>query len=115
MNNALTFAPSTLVSAHWIAGEPQITMERTNAPWSDPAKTSDIVALMVAEHQTRTQNLITRCSYQTRIALRYQEQLDKELNRPTRYPSESTMSRIKSVAEPLLQALLMSNEFQFLD
>jgi hypothetical protein len=41
VNNALTFAPSTLVSAHFIAGEPQITMERTNAPWSDPTKTSD--------------------------------------------------------------------------
>jgi hypothetical protein len=41
VDNALTFAPSTLVSAHWIAGEPQLTMERTNAPWSDASKTSD--------------------------------------------------------------------------
>ena len=41
VNNALTFAPGTLVSAHWIAGEPQTTLERTNAPWSDPAHTND--------------------------------------------------------------------------
>jgi hypothetical protein len=32
-NNALTFAPATIVSAHFLGVEPQTVMERTNAPW----------------------------------------------------------------------------------
>ncbi len=71
---------------------------------------SDIVALMVAEHQTHLQNLITKASYHTRIALRYEQMLNKELNRPPDYRAESTMSRIKSVCEPLVKAMLFVGE-----
>src|SRR5579871_5697437 len=45
-------------------------------------KTSDIVALMVSEHQTHTQDLITRANYETRRAMKYQQDLNKELGRP---------------------------------
>lgn len=73
-------------------------------------KTSDIAALMVMEHQTRVQNLITKANYHTRIALRYEQMMNKEMNRPANYRAESTMSRIKSVCEPLLKAMLFSEE-----
>ena len=73
-------------------------------------KHSDIVALMVAEHQARVHNLITRAGYGTRIALTYEATLNKELGRPEGYRSESTLSRIKSVCEPLVEALLLSGE-----
>ena len=71
---------------------------------------SDIVALMVSEHQAHTQNLITRANYETRQALSYQHALNKELGRPADAGIESVQSRIKSAGEPLLQALLFSGE-----
>jgi hypothetical protein len=74
------------------------------------SKHSDIVALMVAEHQARVHNLISRASYGTQMALHYEKMLNKELGRPEGQRSESTMSRIKSVGEPLVQALLLSGE-----
>ncbi len=71
---------------------------------------SDIVALMVLEHETNIHNLITRANYQTRIALNYEMQLNKDLARGDGHRSDSTLSRIKSVCEPLVQALLFSKE-----
>src|SRR5581483_1031638 len=71
---------------------------------------SDIVALMVLEHQTEAHNLIARASIQTRLAEYSQVQLNKELGRPADYYSETTMRRIKSVADPLVRYLLFSGE-----
>ncbi|HLJ58054.1 MAG TPA: hypothetical protein VKT77_23650 [Chthonomonadaceae bacterium] len=71
---------------------------------------SDIVSLMVMEHQTSVENLITKANYHTRMALRYQEMLDKELKRPAGGPSDSTLSRVRSVCEPLLRAMLFCDE-----
>lgn len=79
------------------------------------ARTSDIVALMVVEHQTHVQNLITRANYETRIALKYERELNKELKRPLDYRSDSTTSRIKGVCEPLVRALLFSGEVPLSD
>src|SRR5207248_655220 len=76
---------------------------------------SDIVALMVIEHQTHLQNLITRANYQTRIALQYESMLNKELNRPAGYRSDSTVSRMKSVCDPLVKAMLFSGEEKLTD
>lgn len=71
---------------------------------------SDIVALMVIEHQARIQNLVTRASYETRRALAYEQALSKELPVPPGGHRDSTWSRIKSVGEPLVRALLFSGE-----
>jgi hypothetical protein len=71
---------------------------------------SDIVALMVAEHETSLLNLLTRANHQTRLALHYEAALNKELGRPAGKHSDSTLSRIRSVAEPLAKALLFSKE-----
>jgi hypothetical protein len=80
-----------------------------------PVRHSDIVALMVIEHQGHVQNLITRANYQTRIALDYEQALNKELGRKLTGHSESTLSRVKSVAEPLTQALLFVKEAPLTD
>jgi hypothetical protein len=71
---------------------------------------SDLVALSVLQHQTHLHNLIARASYETRKALWYEQTLNRELNRGADYRSDSTVSRIKSVAEPLTRALLFSSE-----
>ena len=79
------------------------------------APTSDIVALLVAEHQTHVQNLLIRANYQTRIAERYDEALNKDLNRPADYHSDSMRSRIASVCEPVVKAMLFCGEVTFSD
>ncbi len=48
------------------------------------SKHSDIVALMVAEHQTQLQNRITRANYGTRQALQYAKLLNKDSGTPRR-------------------------------
>jgi hypothetical protein len=76
---------------------------------------SDIVALMVLEHQTEMHNRITRANFLTRIALRDEAEFNKELGRPADYRSESTLSRIKNAGEPVVKYLLMGEEAQLTD
>jgi hypothetical protein len=71
---------------------------------------SDIVALLVLEHEANIHNLITKAGYDTRIALNYERQLNKELGRGENFRAESTLSRLKSACEPLVQAMLMVKE-----
>jgi len=77
--------------------------------------TSDIVALLVAEHQTRVQTLLTKADYYSRIALYDEALLNTELNRPSGVHSDSTHSRIRSVCEPLLKAMLFVQEAPLTD
>jgi hypothetical protein len=76
---------------------------------------SDIVALMVLEHQTEAHNLIARASIQTRLALYDQELLNKELGRAPDHELETTYRRIKSVGDPLVHYLLFSGEAKLTD
>ncbi len=71
---------------------------------------SDIVALMVLEHQTQAQNYLTRANFETRLALHYEAALNRELKQPAGHRWDSTRSRIKSVGEPLVKYLLFSGE-----
>jgi hypothetical protein len=71
---------------------------------------SDLVALMVLEHQTQMHNLLTRASYLTRMALRDRQIYDKALGRSPDEPSESYLGRIKDAGEPVLKYLLFCDE-----
>ncbi len=73
-------------------------------------KHSDIVALMVVEHQVHVQNLITRVNYDTWTALHHQQILNKELGRDQDYRPTATLKRIESIAEPLVRAMLLVDE-----
>ncbi len=75
---------------------------------------SDIVALMVLEHQTRMHNLFTRVSYETNVALRSQTEMNKALGRPAAEWSDSTKRRIYSPTEVLLRYLLFVEEPELL-
>jgi hypothetical protein len=81
------------------------------APYLSPH--SDIVALMVLEHQTAGHNLITRANFLTRRALFDEAVINKALGRPATERSESTSRRIQNAGEPLLKYLLMSGETRF--
>jgi hypothetical protein len=76
---------------------------------------SDLVALMVLEHQAEMHNRITRAGFETRLALHQQEEFDRILSRKTKGLSESTRSRIRSACEPLLEYLLFSKEAPLTD
>ena len=73
---------------------------------------SDIVALMVLEHQADAHNYIARANFLTRQALHYQQSLNRELHEPAYKIWDSTKSRIKSAGEPLVEYLLFSGEAQ---
>ncbi len=76
---------------------------------------SDIVALMVLEHQAEMHNRLTRANFLTRLALRDEAEFNKALGRPANYRSESTLSRIKNAGEPVVKYLLMCDEAQLTD
>ena len=80
------------------------------APYLTPH--SDIVALMVLEHQTQMQNFITRASYEARSAAHYDGVMSSALARPAGYVSETTTRRIASVGDKLLRYMLFADEFQ---
>jgi len=71
---------------------------------------SDIVALMVLEHQTECQNRIARALINTKQALHYQETLNRDLGEPADKKWESTTRRIDSAAEQLVKYMLFSGE-----
>lgn len=71
---------------------------------------SDIVALMVLEHQTQAQNLITLANYQARIGANYDRGMNQALGQPPETVSEGTERRIKSHAGHLVEYLLFSGE-----
>ncbi len=71
---------------------------------------SDIVALMVLEHQTHMTNLITRVGFETRMALHSQELMNRLLKEPADTVSESTERRIRSACEELVDYLMFVDE-----
>ncbi|MCM2375167.1 hypothetical protein [Aporhodopirellula aestuarii] len=76
---------------------------------------SDIVALMVLEHQTQMHNAIASANYETRLALHQSYQMNELLERPKDYISESAERRIAASSKRVLQHLLMCDEFQLTD
>jgi len=74
------------------------------------APTSDIVALMVLEHQTRMTNLITRVGWETRLALSDQLAMNQALKEPEDQVSESAHRRINNAVEALLKYTLFADE-----
>ena len=73
---------------------------------------SDIVALMVLEDQSRVQDLIIRAGFEARIAVAYDEMMNKAFKRPASHRTDSTDRRIKSVSERLLEGLLFVDEYK---
>jgi hypothetical protein len=73
---------------------------------------SDLVSLMVLEHQTQMQNFITLANFETRQAWHYNQVMNEALERDADFRSESTERRIEAVAGKLVDYLLFSEEFQ---
>jgi hypothetical protein len=73
--------------------------------------TSDVVALLVLEHQTTMQNTLTRASFTSRRMMAYQHGLQKAFNEPL--TDEPTYDSVKSVfesnADDIVDRLLFRN------
>jgi hypothetical protein len=76
---------------------------------------SDIVALMVMEHQTEMHNRLTRANFQTRMALHEEAEFNKALGRPADYRSDSTIRRISNAGEPVVRYMLFCEEASLTD
>lgn len=72
---------------------------------------SDILALMVLEHQTRMHNLITRANFETRSACHYDRILNEAMGLPLDHRSESTQRRIEAAVDELADCMLFVDEF----
>lgn len=76
---------------------------------------SDIVALMVLEHQTQMHNLITAANYETRRAEFHSRVMNNMLERPADELSESAKRRIQSASERLVRYMLFVDETSLTD
>ena len=74
--------------------------------------TSDIVALMVMEHQIAAHNALTQAAYTTRKMLHRQQELAHYWNEPNRSMSETTQRVLNSQADQLLRVFLFQDEFE---
>lgn len=71
---------------------------------------SDLVALMILEHQVLVHNRLTKASFTTRQALAYDQMMRQVLGRGGDEPLESTTRRIRDAGEDLVEALLLVDE-----
>lgn len=76
---------------------------------------SDIVALMVLEHQSQMQNLLTLASFECRTAAHYDSVMNEALDRPADFVSETTQRRIASAGDKLIRYMLFAEEFALTD
>ena len=71
---------------------------------------SDIVALMVLEHQTTMHNLLTLANYEGRIALRDEKVLQEMAGDPNAKRPESIQRRFEAAAERVVKYMLFHDE-----
>jgi hypothetical protein len=71
---------------------------------------SDIVALMVLEHQTLVHNRITKASFATRQALHYEQEFNRAVGEGAGHKLESTTRRIQGACDKLVESLLFVDE-----
>ena len=98
------YNPAQLGSQNLTDLEPRFNTQNYLTPHSD------IVALMVLEHQTQAHNLIAKLSYETRLALHHQQVMNEALQQPNDDLSDSTQRRIRHAAEDLVRYLLFAGE-----
>lgn len=76
---------------------------------------SDIVALMVLEHQSAMHNLITQANIETRLALHRQADMNAILNLNKGELSDSTRSIIRNIGDKLVDYMLFVDEVELDD
>lgn len=75
-----------------------------------PSPHSDVVALMVLEHQTRAHNLLAWANYEAEVLLDRQRGTNEALGREAGYLGEATRRRLQDLADRILRCLLFRDE-----
>jgi hypothetical protein len=70
---------------------------------------------MVLQHQVTMHNILTAANHSGRITMRDSEIMNKALERPDGFESESTSRRFTSAAENVVRGLLFCDEAQLTD
>ena len=91
-------------------GQNNNTLPESIMPAKYLRQSSDLVALMVMEHQTQFHNLITRANFESRTAEYQDRAINQALERPQDFESETTQRRVAGVSEKLLKFMLMAEE-----
>jgi hypothetical protein len=76
---------------------------------------SDIVALMVLDHQVTVHNRITKANYLTRDTLRDEKVMNTFDGKPAGERRPATTSRLRIAVEPLVRSLLFAGEAPLTD
>lgn len=90
------------------ANQPALPPRVNTADYLTPH--SDIVAMLVLEHQAQMHNLMTRASFETRMALHRQAVMDKIFDRAPEALSESSQRIIKSAGDALVDYMIFAHE-----
>jgi hypothetical protein len=94
------------------SGKP-VALERTVDLDRYLAKSSDVVALMALQHQTQMHNALIAASFDGRRAEHSDGIMNRALERPTEYRSDSSKRRVVSYGERVVQHLLYHEEAEF--
>ncbi|MBA2115180.1 hypothetical protein [Bremerella alba] len=76
---------------------------------------SDIVALMVLEHQLQMQNFLALASHEARRSAHHDQVMNEALERPDNYVSDTTTRRVQSAGDKVVRHMLMVDEAPLTD
>lgn len=76
---------------------------------------SDLVAMLVLEHQTRLHNLLTEASFETRLALHRQGIIDRLFERDPEALSESSERIIRQIGDKVVDYMIFADEVDLPD
>ncbi|QDU75548.1 hypothetical protein Pan97_25810 [Bremerella volcania] len=76
---------------------------------------SDIVALLVLEHQLQMQNFLTLASHEARRSAHHDQVMNEALERPADHVSDTTVRRVQSAADKVVRHMLMVDEAPLTD
>ncbi|NUM55081.1 MAG: hypothetical protein HUU46_15655 [Candidatus Hydrogenedentes bacterium] len=110
MGNVIATETERDATVNMEAGANRLTLDNRTVLEEQLVPHSDIVALLVLEHQTRMHNLLTEANFQTRIALARQAEVDKILNRDPAALSETTQHIIKGIGDRLVDYMVFAGE-----
>ena len=116
MGNVLTKIEGDRPVLDYAQGSNVTSLDRFFSTGNYIAPTSDIVALMVLEHQCSMHNKLTNAGKSAREAMARQHDLQKAFNEPiTDVPQGSALTVIKSHAEKVVKHMLFCEEYPLKD
>jgi len=113
MGNVVVEDPSDPTQLDREAGANLTSLKSKLNTWMYLTPHSDLVTLMILEHQTHVHNVMTFAQYHVRRALHRQAAMRQLLGETDEGLGDAARARIDHAADKLLRAMLLSNEATF--